>query len=84
MISYNVSDRIRTLPLGDIRFGGEIGEQTETFLGARIFGEYARTVVYPETEKQFRIRDDDITVVGVWRGEFWGKWIISACRAARV
>ena len=83
MISYNVSDRIRTLPLGDIRFGGEIGEQTETFLGARIFGDYARTVVYPETEKQFRIRDDDITVVGVWRGEFWGKWIISACRAAR-
>ena len=62
---------------------GGIEEQMETFLHERIFSEFAQEDIYQETEKQFSIRVDDETPVGMWHGEFWGKWILSACRAAR-
>ncbi|MBQ8642907.1 MAG: glycoside hydrolase family 127 protein [Clostridia bacterium] len=83
MIPYQ-TDNIRHAPrLEDIQLGGAIGEQMDTFFRQRVTGTYARDVIYRETEDQFRIQDDDKTPVGMWRGEFWGKWVISACRVAR-
>ena len=83
MIDYAVNNCVRPLPLDRIHFGNKIDAQASRFFFERIQSDYARTVVYQETEDQFRVRNDDETPVGFWRGEFWGKWMISACRVAR-
>ena len=83
MLDYKVKNNVNPLPMENIHFGGKIGQQASRFFYERTQSEYARTVVYQETEDQFRLRNDDETPVGYWRGEFWGKWMISACRVAR-
>jgi DUF1680 family protein len=83
MLSYIIDNKLSPPELSDLRFRGKIAEQTETFFTQRVRSDYAKNVIYAETEEQFRIRNDDKTIVGMWRGEFWGKWIISACRVAR-
>lgn len=83
MIKYKVENKVRPLPMQDIQFDGKIGQQASRFFYERAQSEYARTVIYQETEEQFRLRNDDELPVGFWRGEFWGKWVISACRIAR-
>lgn len=83
MVSYVKPNIIDTLPLGDIRFDGSIAEQVEAFFTERHRSDFAREVIYAETEEQFRLRLDDTLHVGYWRGEFWGKWVISSCRIAR-
>ena len=83
MVEYKVENLVEPLPMENIRFGGKIGEQTARFFYERVRSEFARNVVYKETEVQFQLRNDDELPVGFWRGEFWGKWMISACRVAR-
>ena len=83
MIKYKVKNLVQPLPMENVRFGGHIGAQASVFFCERIRSEYAQKVVYQETEDQFRLRNDDENPVGFWRGEFWGKWMISACRVAR-
>lgn len=83
MIDYIVKNRVQPLSMDHIHFGGKIDAQATKFFFERLQSEYARNVVYQETEDQFRLRNDDETPVGFWRGEFWGKWVISACRVAR-
>ena len=83
MIEYKVKNLVQPLPMEDIRFGSQIGAQASRFFCERIRSDYAHKVVYQETEDQFRLRNDDENPVGFWRGEFWGKWMISACRVAR-
>ena len=83
MVDYKVQNVVNPIPMENIRFGGAIAKQAETFFRERIRSDYARSEVYGETEKQFSIRNDDEFPVGFWRGEFWGKWVISACRVAR-
>lgn len=83
MFSYNVNNKISPLSLSDIRFGGAISAQASVFFEERIKSDFAKNVIYKETEEQFRLRNDDDKPVGTWRGEFWGKWIISAVRVAR-
>ncbi len=83
MLGYKAQNLLQPLPMENIRFGGKIGEQASRFFYERAQSDYARKVVYQETEDQFRLRNDDETPVGFWRGEFWGKWMISACRVAR-
>lgn len=83
MVEYKVKNLIDPLPMENIRFGGKIGDQAERFFYERARSEYARNVVYKEAEIQFQLRNDDEKPVGFWRGEFWGKWMISACRIAR-
>jgi DUF1680 family protein len=41
--------------------------------------------LYPETEEAFRLREDDRSHPGrgVWRGEFWGKYVMSAIAVCR-
>ena len=46
--------------------------------------DFAVNEILAEAEKQFFTRnDDEKEPVGFWRGEFWGKWIISAVRACK-
>ncbi len=82
-MEYKIYNCINPLPLEAIHFGGVVEEQAAAFFRARVKSDYAHDVIYKETEDQFRIRDDDEKPVGMWRGEFWGKWMISACRVAR-
>ncbi len=55
----------------------------DIFFQHRIFSDDAREVVYREAENAFRNKlDDSDGITGIWQGEFWGKWIISAVRVA--
>lgn len=83
MLSYKVKNLFTPPTLGELRFEGSISEQYEKFFDERVRSDFARTDILAEAEEQFSKRNDDETVVGYWRGEFWGKWIISACRVAR-
>ncbi|MBR2343269.1 MAG: glycoside hydrolase family 127 protein [Clostridia bacterium] len=83
MLNYKIQNKICPLPLSDIRFGGKIADQVEKFFYERVNSDFARNGIYRETLEQFTLRNDDDKPIGYWRGEFWGKWVISACRVAR-
>jgi len=85
MKEYRISNRIEAARLADVQLGGYIAELMDRFFTERIFSEYAQTVVCGECESGFVNRVDDALEenIGYWQGEFWGKWIISAARAAR-
>ena len=69
--------------LSDLEIRGPIARQMDIFFYERIFSDFAKNEIYAETEEKFRLREDDQNIVGMWRGEFWGKWVISACRVCR-
>ncbi len=85
MKPYIIESQIMKTPLSHIRLGGYVGKLMDTFFEERIFSDYAQNVVYRECEDGFINRIDDIRIpgIGFWQGEFWGKWIISAVRAAK-
>ena len=85
MISNKINNRFTPPTPGKLRLSGKIADQMETFFRERVTSDYARDVILAECEEQFRLRNDDETIVGYWRGEFWGKWVISAlpCRKVR-
>jgi DUF1680 family protein len=78
-------DVVRPLPLGNWRFRGFLGERMDCLAEARLISDDAWARIYPETEDAFRQREDDRSHPGrgVWRGEFWGKCILSAIAACR-
>ncbi len=66
---------------GTLRLKGSVSEQMERFFDHRIRSAEARDIIYREAEDAFRNRLDDASGIhGIWQGEFWGKWIISAVR----
>lgn len=70
--------------IGETVLHGEIGDIAERMFFRRINSPEARNTVYRETIDAFRNRLDDAQkVIGIWQGEYWGKWIISASRVAR-
>ncbi len=83
MVAYKVNNKISTAELSDVKVGGYHGALMDSFFDGRIMSEHAREVVYRETEDAFKYQRDDESGVGIWQGEYWGKWIISAARAAR-
>ena len=85
MTADAVKERIVALPLGQWRFGGHLGERIERILDRRITSTHARDEIHPELVETFRARVDDRLRpgFGMWQGEFWGKWILSAIAAAR-
>ena len=83
MIEYKVKNKIESAALEDVRVGGYHGALMESFFEGRIMSKDAREVVYKEAEDAFKYQRDDESGVGIWQGEYWGKWIISAVRAAR-
>ena len=83
MLAYKVNNKIEPASLSDVKVLGFLGNHIDTFFEGRIMSEHARDEVYFETEEAFRLQRDDESGVGIWQGEYWGKWIISAVRAAR-
>lgn len=62
-------------------FEGEIGAFFNRFIENRMTGDFAVNEVLRETEQAFEQKlDDKDFPVGMWRGEFWGKLVLSMCR----
>ena len=83
MIPYAVNDIIKPAELEKVKLGGYPGKKAMTFFERRILSDHGKNDVFREAETAFVERVDDITGVGYWRGEFWGKLAISAVRVCR-
>lgn len=84
-VTHAIHDRL-IMPLpGDVWIEGRVGEAMNRILDARILSDAARNSVLAEAEEAFRRRVDDRLVPGqgLWQGEFWGKWMLSAVAAQR-
>ena len=78
------TDRFVSPDIGDTVLRGDIGELAERMFFRRINSPEARETVYRETVDAFRNKLDDARkLIGIWQGEFWGKWVIGASRVAR-
>ena len=78
---HNHKKNIISPALKSVSLKGYVAERMEQFIDQRINSEEARTLIYKEAEDAFRNKLDDISgIYGIWQGEFWGKWIISAVR----
>ena len=73
--------------LKDVRVKGFPGEKMMRFLERRMLNAQDRQDIFDEARRAFRDRDDDDKLVldghrvgGYWRGEFWGKQMLSLAR----
>ena len=83
-IEYKIKNLVSPSELGESRLLGGIGEKFDRVIFERLSGEYARTEIFGEAESAFETCvDDEKAPIGIWQGEFWGKQMISACRAYR-
>jgi len=66
-------------------FSGHIGQYLDGIAEQRILKRESWDMIYPETEEAFRRREDDKFYAkrGEWRGEFWGKYMLSVTAACR-
>ena len=81
MVNYKVNDKIT--PQASL-LHGYTEALYQKVITQRMTSDFAVNEILAEAEKQFFTRDDDKNApVGFWRGEFWGKWIISAVRACK-
>ncbi len=80
-----VRNRVLPIRLGDISVDGYVGGNIDRVLHSRILSESARTEIVPEAVQAFVERVDDRWKPGqgFWRGEFWGKWVLSAIAAQK-
>lgn len=83
-VGYRVQNVVSTPNLSNIRLDGEIGARFDRFCHERISGQFAMNEVLREAEECFRDQYDDEFCAGKWRGEFWGKQILSAVRVCRM
>lgn len=83
MKPYIKENIINKSPLENVEVKGYTKELMDIFFEKRIFSGHGKNVVFKEAEDAFRNCIDDSTTVGLWQGEFWGKWIISAARVCR-
>ena len=75
---------------GDSRLTGAVGGKLDRFIAHRVCGDFAKQTIFPEARSVFEKPDDDLFNLapgtsrpqGMWKGEFWGKLMISACRIA--
>ncbi len=83
-IPYTVKDKITSAELSHIALAGPVAEKMAQFFEQRILSEEARNEVYREAADAFhRQVDDEAGVIGIWQGEFWGKWMLGAIRFCR-
>ena len=78
MLDYKVHNKIKSAALEDVKVEGFYGDLIDLFFDSRIMSSHGRDEVYQETEDAFKYQRDDAKGVGIWQGEYWGKWIISA------
>lgn len=81
-IDYKVKNSYNPSQLSETKLLGSIGEKLDRVIYERLSGEYAQTEVFAEAESAFEhCTDGDNAPIGSFQGEFWGKQIVSACRA---
>ena len=83
MKKYKQNNLFSSVSLENLKVNGKIGKLMDTFFEERVLSDFARNVIYKETEDAFRNQLDDQNIAGIWQGEFWGKWIISGARVSR-
>ena len=83
MISYKRENMINKTPLESIKIGGYPAELMRAFMENRVFADYAKETVFGECEDAFERCIDGDEPNGLWQGEYWGKWVISAARASK-
>ena len=76
-------DAMRGPALKDVRLEGWLGAKMDRFISRRLVDPFMREQIFDEARQAFEFRDDDEAKVGgVWRGEFWGKEMLSSARVA--
>ncbi len=82
-LRIKVKDKLRMAKLGDVHMTGKIGEELDLVVDKRIASDYAVNEIIPEATLAFETRLDDQYHQGrgLWQGEFWGKWVLSAVAA---
>ncbi len=86
LLQISCDEASQTEPARSVwHFKGHIGKYIDNIAEQRILDEENWLFIYPETEEAFRLREDDKAYPqrGQWRGEFWGKYILSAIEAYR-
>lgn len=77
------ADAMRAPRLRDVRLGSVPGAKLEAFARERMQSPFAQKEIFGEARRAFETRDDDILGHGgLWRGEFWGKLMLSTARVA--
>jgi len=62
-----------------IKLEGKIGNRLDRFCFERVLSQEAWNIACRETVDAFKNKiDDESGLIGIWQGEFWGKWILSA------
>ena len=79
-----VRDALTPARLADVKVGGFVGRLQDRLLDRRVRSAFAREEIWKEARDAFAHPDDDVFYggVGMWKGEFWGKLMIGACRVA--
>ena len=77
------ADAMRAPRLKDVRLKGVPAEKMNDLFRERLTSSFAQRNVFGEARRAFVERDDDEKGHGgLWRGEFWGKQMLSAARVA--
>lgn len=82
MVNYKINNKFNGMPLDEFKLKGKIAADYDRFFDCRVLSDFAHNEIYKECEDAFKNQVDDAAIIGYWQGEFWGKWIISACRVA--
>ena len=83
IVAYAVPNRFRSPLPAAATLDGEIGTRFDRFVYERITGKFAIDEIWREAEECFLDQYDDEYAAGMWRGEFWGKLVLSAARVCR-
>ena len=77
-------DLLSVAELKNCHVDGAIGAKFDRFISERCLSDYARTTIFREARDAFAHPDDDIFAapIGTWKGEFWGKLMLSSVRVA--
>ena len=78
------ADALVAVKAGDVKVKGHVAQVQDRFFAERITSDFAKTEIWKEAREAFAHPDDDVFNhgIGMWKGEFWGKLMISASRAA--
>jgi len=83
-IPYKTENRTDAPEWGRFALHGEIGRRIAFYNERGVMSAHAREEVFAEARSYFRDQQDDALRVGYWRGEFWGKLMLSAARVCRM
>ncbi|MDC6390417.1 glycoside hydrolase family 127 protein [Maribacter sp. PR1] len=80
-----IEDKLNFAELENVDLKGCVGQEINKIIDKRIASDFAANEIATEATKAFEIRMDDKFHEGrgLWQGEFWGKWTLSAIAAYR-